>query len=85
MERDDPSWNCATASGGDDVTSVHNSSSDAEMRSNPGLLDQHSEDSSPDSASEDGQDSGDSDAGSVIDPGSSHKISCNRTNPCTPT
>ena len=68
MERDDPSWNRSIISGGDDIELIHDSS-DAEMISNPGLLEQHSEDSSPDSTPED---AGDPNAVSVIDPGSSH-------------
>ena len=62
MERDDPSRNCSILSGREDIMSVHDSY-DIEMASNLGPLEHHSEDSSPNSASEGEH--------SVIDPGTS--------------
>ena len=55
IERDGPSRNRSIISGGNDIESIHDSSN-AEMISNPGLPEQHSKDSSPDSAPEDGED-----------------------------
>ena len=51
MERDDPTQNCSTFSGGEEVMSVHDSS-DIEMVSNVGPPERHSKDSAPDSASD---------------------------------
>ena len=61
MERDDPTQNCSTFSGGEEVMSVHDSS-DIEMVSNVDPLERHSEDSAPDSTSKGEH--------SIIDPGS---------------
>ena len=61
MERDDPTWNCSTFSSGEEVMSVHDPS-DIEMVSNVDPLECHSEDSAPDSTSEDEH--------SIIDPSS---------------
>ena len=51
MERDDPTQNCSTFSGGEEVMSVHDSS-DIEMVSNVDPPECHSEDSALDSASD---------------------------------
>ena len=51
MERDDPTRNCSTFSGEEEVMLVHDSS-DIEMVSNLDPPEYHSEDSAPDSASE---------------------------------
>ena len=51
MERDDPTQNCSTFSGGEEVMSVHDSS-DIEMVPNEDPPEHHSEDSAPDSASD---------------------------------